>query len=90
MNYIVIDGKKYAEDRPKECRYCYFWENKKTGCTLGEENCYYLMTEPEDPVSACTNCPYSKVHPCVGWCTKKILEEKGDKKRDALSGHKGV
>ena len=31
---------KYAEDRPKDCRYCYFWSGKKKGCDLPvhEEN----------------------------------------------------
>ena len=39
---------KYAEDRPKDCRYCYFWSGKKKGCDLGdEENCYYRI-RPEE------------------------------------------
>ena len=35
---------KYAEDRPKDCRYCYFWSGKKKGCDLGgEENCCVIQ-----------------------------------------------
>jgi len=25
--------------------------------------------------SACRGCPYGKHQPCIGWCTRKILEE---------------
>lgn len=25
---------KFAEDRPKDCKFCYFWGGKKKGCTL--------------------------------------------------------
>ena len=81
MNYIVIDGKKYADDRPKECRYCYFWENKKVGCIRGAENCYYMLREPAKKVTKCTDCPYGRTQPCVGWCTKKILQDSKKKGR---------
>ena len=23
---------QYTEDKPKDCRYCYFWDRKKKGC----------------------------------------------------------
>ena len=43
---------KYAEDRPKDCRYCYFWSGKKKGCDLGgEENCYYRSTAGKDTIA---------------------------------------
>ena len=32
---IVIDGIRYHADRPSNCRGCYFWKNRKVGCTLG-------------------------------------------------------
>ena len=38
----LIDGVRYHKDRPASCRQCYFWKNRKAGCTLGEENCYYV------------------------------------------------
>lgn len=25
----------------------------------------------------CRNCPYGRDSPCIGWCTKKILQELG-------------
>ena len=28
---------RFTEDRPKDCRYCYFWSGKKKGCELGGE-----------------------------------------------------
>lgn len=72
---------RYADDKPKECKYCYFWGGKKKGCTLGGvENCYYLIKEEEAPVekTKCDDCPYKKCGPCIGWCTKDILQKKGD------------
>ena len=38
----------YSPDKPNDCRYCHFWKNNKTGCCLGEENCYYLWVVTED------------------------------------------
>ena len=58
---IMIDGVRYYADRPHDCRKCFFWKNRKVGCTLGRENCYYLAevikTEQE---KKCENCPYAK------------------------------
>ena len=34
---------RYREEKPKNCKYCYFWENK--ACIRGVENCYYLIKE---------------------------------------------
>ena len=36
----------YAADKPDDCRFCYFWKNRKQGCRLGKENCYYLISVP--------------------------------------------
>ena len=56
---IVIDGIHYYAERPHDCRKCFFWKNRKVGCSLGSENCYYLAeivkTEQE---KKCENCPY--------------------------------
>ncbi len=35
---IMIDGVRYYADRPRSCRGCYFWKNRKTGCVLKKEN----------------------------------------------------
>lgn len=51
---ILIDGVRYHKDRPASCRQCYFWKNRKVGCTLGKENCYYLAESPK------------KKNPCEG------------------------
>ena len=63
---------KYAEDKPKDCRYCY-WGSKKGKCQLGKENCYYLIKVIRKKQDDCDDCPYSKGGPCIGWCTKRIL-----------------
>lgn len=65
----------YSPDKPNDCRYCHFWKNNKTGCCLGEENCYYLISVPPKPKSECEGCPYGRDHPCIGWCTRKIMKE---------------
>lgn len=26
---------KFAEDKPKDCKFCYYWGGKKKGCILG-------------------------------------------------------
>lgn len=69
----------YAADKPKDCKFCYFWRGKNKGCCLGKENCYYLVQVAPKPKSECDDCPYGKCGPCIGWCTKKIMKEVGVK-----------
>ncbi len=63
---ILIDGIRYYDDKPDTCRKCFFWKNRKVGCVLGTQNCYYLAeavkTEQE---KKCEGCCYAKGHPCV-------------------------
>ena len=65
----------HSDEKPKSCPYCYYWKNRKVGCSLGEENCVYKKPIPKKVESECTDCPYGRVHPCIGWCTKKLLSE---------------
>jgi len=44
---IIIDGVRYYTDRLRSCRGCFFWKNRKVGCTLKKENCYYLAESPK-------------------------------------------
>ena len=72
---------KYAEDRPKDCRYCYFWSGKKKGCDLGgEENCYYRVRPEKKVHSECNGCPYRQEPKCVSLCMKKILKDWKEKR----------
>ena len=71
MKTILIDGLRYYADRPGSCRGCFFWKNRKAGCALGEENCYYLAESPRRK-SPCTGCCYG---PCVSFCLKKCMRE---------------
>ena len=66
---------RYAEDKPSDCRKCYFWSDKQEVCSLGENKCYYLLDIPEKAQSECDGCPYGRDHHCIGWCTRKILKE---------------
>lgn len=65
----------YTDDKPQNCRVCYFWGGRYTGCTL--DKCYYLKPPEETVESDCVGCPYGRDHPCIGWCTKKIMRELG-------------
>lgn len=67
----------YAPEKPNDCRYCYFWSGNRKRCSLGTQNCYYLITAPRKEKSECEGCPYGRDHPCIGWCTKKIMREAG-------------
>ena len=66
---IMIDGVRYYADRPKSCRGCFFWKNRKAGCSLKKENCYYLAESPKKN-SPCKGCCYA---PCVSFCMKKCM-----------------
>lgn len=63
---MIIDGVRYYISRPRECRKCFFWKNRKIGCSLGKENCYYLA-EPVKTAQEkkCEKCPYTNGQPCV-------------------------
>ena len=49
---VTMDGIRYHASRPADCRHCFFWKNRKKGCVLGKENCYYLIEPPKGPASA--------------------------------------
>ena len=61
---VTMDGIRYHASRPADCRHCFFWKNRKKGCVLGKENCYYLTEPPKGP-SKCEGCPYKRAKPCV-------------------------
>lgn len=65
---------RYAEDKPKDCRYCYWWGSQSGGCELGEKNCYYILpSEKHKKKSRCDGCSYGRVNPCIGYCMKEIM-----------------
>ncbi|MCD8249308.1 MAG: hypothetical protein LUC60_05595 [Lachnospiraceae bacterium] len=67
---------KYAEDKPKDCTYCYFWLGGRKGCRI--DTCFYLEESEEDgadPDESCEGCPYGRDAPCIGYCLRKIMRE---------------
>ena len=77
---------RYAEDKPKSCEYCYFWNEKKKECR--QMRCFYQLPEkPPDPDPLhrywvpCKGCPYGK-SPCIGYCMAKILKEQREKSNE--------
>ena len=78
MNAEKADNQKYAEDKPADCTFCYFWNAKKKVCTQLE--CYYLIAkipekESEGQGYDCRGCPYGRHSPCIGFCLSKIIRE---------------
>ena len=53
----------YAADKPSDCSKCYFWKGTRKGCSLGKENCYYLISVPKKVKTECDGCPYGRDHP---------------------------
>lgn len=70
----------YADDKPRDCRYCYFYK-RRGGCTLGTEHCFYLLDKAEGDASPCCGCPYGRASPCIGFCMRKVLEEMKAKRK---------
>ena len=47
----------------------------------------------EKEKSDCDGCPYGRVHPCIGWCTKQIMREigiKGQRGEGRCKGEKNI
>ncbi|MEQ2823291.1 hypothetical protein AAAV73_11975 [Hominicoprocola fusiformis] len=74
LEVFYLSKPVYTADKPSDCHYCYFWTNGRKGCRLGRNNCYYLISLPPKPKSECDGCPYGRDHPCIGWCTKKVIK----------------
>ena len=57
----AIEGRKYSEEKPWSCKYCYWWEGKKKGCSL--KQCHYLLPEKKKAVKTtpCSGCPYENM-----------------------------
>ncbi len=66
---------RYTADKPEECRYCYFWKERKKQCSLGEEHCFYILPEEvKEPEPSCGGCPYGRIRPCAGYCIVRVLD----------------
>ncbi|MCD8325699.1 MAG: hypothetical protein LUC90_03135 [Lachnospiraceae bacterium] len=69
-------GVRYSRDRPKSCEFCYYWKGRPAGCSLGEQNCFYIIHDEKnikDKTGRCDGCPYGKHAPCIGWCTVEVM-----------------
>lgn len=68
---------KYAKDKPKDCKYCYFFDPQEKECELSKEHCYYLLPKKavKKEVNRCDSCNYGKQKRCVGYCIAEIAAE---------------
>ena len=71
----AIEGRKYSEEKPWSCKYCYWWAGKKKGCNL--KQCHYLLPEKKkaEKTTPCSGCPYGKHVPCIGYCIARLYSE---------------
>ena len=74
----ISNTPSYSQDKPKDCKYCYFWSGKKYGCEL--KSCYYclpneLTKQQSVDIVSCKGCPYGRHSPCIGYCLVKIMQE---------------
>ena len=68
LTIAKLPGRRYEEDKPRDCRYCYYWAGRIRGCSRKE--CWYLVPLPEKPkkefdengvpVLGCRTCAYGK------------------------------
>ena len=89
LTIAKLPGRRYEEDKPRDCRYCYYWAGRIRGCSRKE--CWYLIPLPEKPkkefdangvpVLDCRTCAYGKQGPCIGYCIAKIEREVFSKTR---------
>ena len=99
----IAESRRYAPDKPKECRHCYFWKEKKKECSRKE--CYYLLPEESKESGAvqenlpvqepaergnCQCCPYGRHSPCIGYCIQKIIWEMKEKRQAAGKEGNGI
>ena len=47
LTIAKLPGRRYEEDKPRDCRYCYYWAGRVRGCSRKE--CWYLIPLPEKP-----------------------------------------
>lgn len=105
-NLMHKTERRYAPDKPKECKHCYFWKGKRKGCS--QKECYYLLLEENDGSGAvqgntlvsesskcsktgdCQGCPYGRHSPCIGYCLQKIMREMREKKQAAGKEGNGI
>lgn len=63
--------------RGKVCADCLYWLGGY-GCALGDAPCPYaesaIESAPNAPPGRCEGCPYGRDAPCIGWCTRDILQ----------------
>ena len=72
----MIDGVRYYASRPENCKDCLFWKNRKVGCILGTEHCYYLAEiVMSDQEKKCQGCCYAVGGPCVSASCYQELEQ---------------
>ena len=72
--------KRYSAEKPKDEKFCYWWNPLTKNCGRGPDNCYYLIPEkPKKPASPCEGCPFAIPLPCIGYCIKELSKGVGSR-----------
>ena len=50
----AMTGRKYSDEKPWSCKYCYWWGGRKKGCI--EKQCYYLLPPKDQGRKGVVNC----------------------------------
>ena len=45
LTIAKLPGRRYEEDKPRDCRYCYYWAGRIRGCS--RKKCWYVIPLPE-------------------------------------------
>lgn len=78
---VKMEKIRYAPDKPENCGYCEFWNEKKRKCSLPEGQCYYRLPEKKElkTKSPCDGCSYARNAPCIGFCMLNVLADQKQK-----------
>lgn len=87
MDTDTFRQKRYTDDKPEDCTYCYFWKKSTGRCSV--DKCSYLVSDREQEEKThisempdCAGCPYGKHSRCIGCCLLKIMQETALKNKE--------
>ena len=46
---LEVQEKQYAPGESDDCSRCFFWNGTRSGCSLGQDNCYTRHTSTPTP-----------------------------------------
>lgn len=88
-----MQQKQKLAKREEDCADCLYWLGGY-GCALGDAPCPYaesaIEAAPNAPPGRCEDCPYGRDAPCIGWCTRDILQALANARQCRGGGRDGT